>query len=43
MSEPSVAAPAETRPIAGMVSTRSPHGVSETVSILSEESPRPER
>ena len=37
MSGPSVAAPAGTRPIAGIVSTRSPHGVSETVSILTDE------
>lgn len=30
MSGPSVAAPARTRPIAGVVNTRSPHGVGET-------------
>ena len=37
MSGPSVAAPAGTRPIAGIVNTRSPHGVSATVSILTDE------
>jgi uncharacterized protein (DUF302 family) len=37
MSGPSVAAPAGTHPIAGIVNTRSPHGVSETVSILTGE------
>jgi uncharacterized protein (DUF302 family) len=37
MSGPSVAAPAGTRPTAGIVSTRSPHGISETVSMLNDE------
>lgn len=37
MSGPSVAAPAGTRPTAGIVNTRSLHGVSETVSILTDE------
>jgi len=37
MSEPSVATPAGTRRIAGMVNTRGPHGVSEIVSILTDE------
>jgi uncharacterized protein (DUF302 family) len=37
MSGPSAATPAGTRPIAGILSTRSPHGVSETVSILTDE------
>ena len=37
MSGPSVATPAGTRPTAGIVSTRSPHSVSETVSILTDE------
>ena len=35
MSGPSVAGPAGTHPTAGIVNTRSPHNVSETVSILS--------
>ncbi|MDR3032050.1 MAG: DUF302 domain-containing protein [Kitasatospora sp.] len=37
MSGPSVAAPAGTGSIAGIVNTPSPHGVSETVSVLTEE------
>ena len=37
MSGPSVTGPAGTRPTAGIVSTRSPHNVSETVSVLSVE------
>lgn len=37
MSGPSMAAPAGTRPIAGIVNTRSAHGVSDTVSVLTEE------
>jgi uncharacterized protein (DUF302 family) len=37
MSGPSEAAPTGTGPIAGIVNTRSPRGVSETVSILTEE------
>jgi len=37
MSGPSVAAPAGTGPIAGIVNTRSPHGVSQSVSILTDE------
>ena len=35
MSGPSVAGPAGAHPTAGIVNTRSPHNVSETVSILS--------
>jgi uncharacterized protein (DUF302 family) len=37
MSGPSAATPAGTGPIAGIVNTRSPHGVSETVSILTDD------
>jgi uncharacterized protein (DUF302 family) len=37
MSGPSAATPAGTRPIAGIVNARSPHGVSDTVSVLTDE------
>jgi uncharacterized protein (DUF302 family) len=37
MSGPSVAAPAGTHPIVGLVNTPSPNGVSETVSMLTDE------